>query len=338
MSPLSTYHEAGHPFRKRRSGGRDGFTLIEMMVGLVLGVIVLFALVTLFVNNSRMRGKSTRRPSRSRTAATRWTCSATTCISAGYYGDAVPQQGYTVATATHPERLRHRCGRPPVRRPLRPPCNGPCRYSVSPAAMRCRPACRRPRAGRRRARTFWSCGERAPCRPPAALTATKVYVQASGCKTKLEQHKDFVVDVGANAGTFVLNKRGCATAADIYEFQTRIYYVSNETIPTLRLLTISRHVVDQRAAGPGHRRPAVRVWTRQRRQRWRAGRFPQMPVHGRSVRRRRLGQHDGSSGQSSCPQPRDRRSATPIPRPTRWAPESLSARSTTTTNGMRTRP
>jgi len=35
--------------------GTRGFTLIELMVGLVLGVIVLFALVTLFVNNSRMR-------------------------------------------------------------------------------------------------------------------------------------------------------------------------------------------------------------------------------------------------------------------------------------------
>ena len=32
-----------------------GFTLVELMIGLVLGIIVLFALVTLFVNNSRMR-------------------------------------------------------------------------------------------------------------------------------------------------------------------------------------------------------------------------------------------------------------------------------------------
>src|SRR4029077_5746591 len=60
-----------------------------------------------------------------------------------------------------------------------------------------------------------------------------------GCKTELEQHKDFAVDRGSNTGTFALTKKGCATAADIYEFQTRIIYVSNETIPTLRLLTIS---------------------------------------------------------------------------------------------------
>src|SRR3954449_3784790 len=32
-----------------------GFTLIELLVGLTLGVLVLFALVTLFVNSSRMR-------------------------------------------------------------------------------------------------------------------------------------------------------------------------------------------------------------------------------------------------------------------------------------------
>ena len=46
-----------------------------------------------------------------------------------------------------------------------------------------------------------------------ALTATKVYLQATGCNTELEQHKDFVVDLGANAGTFVRTKKGCATAA-----------------------------------------------------------------------------------------------------------------------------
>jgi type IV pilus assembly protein PilW len=72
-----------------------------------------------------------------------------------------------------------------------------------------------------------------------ALTATKVYLQATSCKTELEQHKDFVVDLGANAGTFTRTKKGCATASEIYAFETRIYYVSNETIPTLRLLTIS---------------------------------------------------------------------------------------------------
>jgi type IV pilus assembly protein PilW len=66
-------------------------------------------------------------------------------------------------------------------------------------------------------------------------------LQAAGCKTDLEQHKDFVIDVGANPAAFVRMKRGCSAAspAAIYEFQTRIYYVSNESIPTLRLLTLS---------------------------------------------------------------------------------------------------
>jgi type IV pilus assembly protein PilW len=73
------------------------------------------------------------------------------------------------------------------------------------------------------------------------LTAAKVYLQGTACQNELEQHKDFTVDVGANAGAFVLMKKACSALApaDVYEFQTRIYYVSNETIPTLRLLTIS---------------------------------------------------------------------------------------------------
>jgi len=102
------------------------------------------------------------------------------------------------------------------------------------------PTCVSSAAGGQKAGTDILVVRRTRTRPTtAALTATKVYVQGTGCKTNLEQHKDFVVDLGSNAGTFALTAKGCAIAADIYEFQTRIYYVSNETIPTLRLLTIS---------------------------------------------------------------------------------------------------
>jgi type IV pilus assembly protein PilW len=72
-----------------------------------------------------------------------------------------------------------------------------------------------------------------------ALVGTSIYVQASGCNAELQQHKDFAIGPGSGAGTFALHLRGCVNAAEVYEFQTRIYYVSDETIPTLRLITLS---------------------------------------------------------------------------------------------------
>jgi type IV pilus assembly protein PilW len=73
----------------------------------------------------------------------------------------------------------------------------------------------------------------------ASLDANKIYVQASGCNDELKQHKDFARGLGSPSSTFALHKKGCAAVSDIYEFETRIYYVSDETIPTLRLLTLS---------------------------------------------------------------------------------------------------
>ena len=71
----------------------------------------------------------------------------------------------------------------------------------------------------------------------AALVAGEIYVQASGCATELMQHKDFTVAV--DSGPFALQKKGCAVAGDIYRMETHVYYISNETVPTLRLLTLS---------------------------------------------------------------------------------------------------
>ncbi len=219
--------------------GSRGFTLIELLVGLTLGVLVLFALVTLFVNNSRMRREVDQASQQIENGRYALDLLRDDLHLAGYYGDVVPQQGFAAATATIPSRLRDRRGRVSSSLPRRPHCNGRFRYSELPGEMRCPPAFRRRREDRRPVRTSWSCGAPAAMPTTGALTATKVYLQATGCKTELEQHKDFVVDVGANAGTFARTKKGCATAADIYAFETRIYYVSNETIPTLRLLTIS---------------------------------------------------------------------------------------------------
>ena len=214
-----------------------GFTLVELMIGLLLGVIVLFALVTLFVNNSRMRREIDQASQQIENGRYALDLLRDDLHLSGYYGNAVPQQGYMVATATLPSECATTVAglqfvAPPAALQWPVPVFGI-------AAGDTVPACVSAATGGHKAGTDILVVRRTSTVPSAALTGTKIYVQASGCKTELEQHKDFVVDTGANAGTFVRNKRSCAAVADIYELQTRIYYISNETIPTLRLLTIS---------------------------------------------------------------------------------------------------
>ncbi len=222
-----------------RPGARPGgFTLIEMMVGMALGVIVLFALVTLFVNNSRMRRETDQASQQIENGRYALDLLRDDLHLAGYYGDSVPQLGYTVATATIPSICATTIAglqfvAPPAALQWPVPLFG---IAGGDAV----PACVSSATGGQKAGTDILVVRRTSTLPTTGgLTATKVYIQATGCKTDLDQHKDFAIDVGANAGTFTKTKKDCTTAADIYELQTRIYYVSNETIPTLRMLTIS---------------------------------------------------------------------------------------------------
>jgi type IV pilus assembly protein PilW len=214
-----------------------GFTLIEMMIGLVLGTIVLFALVTLFANSSRMRREIDQASQQIENGRYALDLIRDDLHLSGYYGDAVPQRGYTVATATLPSVCATTVAGLQF---VAPPAALQWPVGVfGVAAGDAVPACVSGATGGFKAGTDILVVRRTSTVPTAALTATKVYVQASGCETELEQHKDFVIDTGANAATFVRKKRGCTNVAGIYELQTRIYYISNETIPTLRLLTIS---------------------------------------------------------------------------------------------------
>jgi type IV pilus assembly protein PilW len=226
------------PIESQRSGKPRGFTLIELMVGMTLGVIVLFALVTLFVNNSRMRRETDQASQQIENGRYALDLLRDDLHLSGYYGDSVPQTGYTVATATIPNVCATTVAglqfvAPPAALQWPVPM-----FGISGGDTV--PTCVSSATGGQKAGTDILVVRRTSTLPMAGgLTAGKVYVQATGCKTDLDQHKDFVLDTGANAASFTRTKKDCATAADIYEFQTRIYYVSNETIPTLRVLTLS---------------------------------------------------------------------------------------------------
>lgn len=224
--------------RQRPGTKPSGFTLIELMVGMALGVIVLFALITLFVNNSRMRRETDQASQQIENGRYALDLLRDDLHLAGYYGDAVPQRGYSVATGTIPDICATDIAG--------------LQFAAPPAALQwpvpvfgitggdAVPTCVSSATGGQKAGTDILVVRRTSTLPTTGgLTATKIYIQATGCKTDLDQHKDFVVDLGSNPGAFARTKKNCATSADIYELQTRIYYVSDETIPTLRVLTIS---------------------------------------------------------------------------------------------------
>jgi type IV pilus assembly protein PilW len=222
-----------------------GFTLIELMVGLLLSGIILFALVTLFGNNSRMRNEIDRATQQIENGRYALDLIRDDLHLAGYYGDVVPQSGFTTATAyvpTNADLCDTTAGTvltslhfnlSPLQWPV--PVFGIAGGDTVPACVSGYPGVNF------KAGTDILVVRRTSTLPTASgsLVAGQVYLQASGCNTELQQHKDFARGLGSPTSAFNLQKKGCAAASDIYPFQTRIYYVSNETIPTLRLITLS---------------------------------------------------------------------------------------------------
>jgi type IV pilus assembly protein PilW len=219
------------------SSGARGFTLVELMVGLALSSIVLFALVALFGNNSRVRNQIDRAAQQIENGRYALELMRDDLHLAGYYGSVVPQASYQPATAVAPTIVELCSSALASLHFTRSPLQWPVPvYGI--AAGDPVPACVSSATGGQKAGTDILVVRRTRTLPAAAQVANEIYIQGSGCGTELLQKKDFVVDVGG-AGTFVLNKQGCAALSDVYRVETRIYYVSNETVPTLRLLTLS---------------------------------------------------------------------------------------------------
>lgn len=214
---------------------QHGFSLVELMVGLVLSLIVMFALTVLFANNSRTRAQldqSTQQIENGRYALDQL---RDDLHLAGYYGDVAPQQGFIPTSATIPDVCASAVADiafnlSPLQWPV--PVFGIAGVDTDPSCVT---------SPGRKSGTDILVVRRTKTAPTAfgLMNAARIYLQASGCKDELTQHKDFGRALGTGAGAFPLQKKGCTAAADAYEFQTRIYYVSDETIPTLRVLTIS---------------------------------------------------------------------------------------------------
>lgn len=211
-----------------------GYTIIELMVSITIGLIILAALVTLFAGNSRERGEIERANEQTENGRYALQTISDDLRDAGYLASFNPG---TVAgpnpQLTVPAVLPNVCATdlPTLTAAMSMPVQG---YHTPGAA----PACLldwTPGTDILVVRRASTCAVgTAGCDP---LVAGDVYLQASGCNTELTVGTYFAFDT--NIGNLNLHQKDCATAALIYQFRTHIYFIANDDkagdgIPTLK--------------------------------------------------------------------------------------------------------
>jgi type IV pilus assembly protein PilW len=223
--------------RPDRPTRQCGYTIIELMVAITLGLIVLAALVTLFAGNSRQRGEIERANQQTENGRYALEVIGDDLRDAGYLATFNPG---TVA-GPNPQLI--------IPAVLPDPCatdKGTLNSAMVLAVQgfdngNNAPACVAAadlRAGTdilvvRRASTC-SVGT-ANCDPQAPGTA---YLQAAGCNTQLNAGSYYVLDF--NVANLTLLQKDCATAAPLYQYRTHIYFVANDDQPGDGIPTLKR--------------------------------------------------------------------------------------------------
>lgn len=211
-----------------------GYTIVELMVSITIGLIILAALVTLFAGNSRERGEIERANQQTENGRYALQMLSDDLRDAGYLasfnpGTVVAPNPQLVVPAAPPNVCATDLAT------LTGAMSMPIQGFYQPASA---PACLTDwSAGTdilvvRRAST---CAVTTPgCDPPVA---GDVYLQVSGCSTELGAGNFYAFD--SNLGNLTLTQKDCATPASTYQFRTHIYYIANndkagDLIPTLK--------------------------------------------------------------------------------------------------------
>jgi len=217
----------GHTARPGRAGAR-GFSLVELMVALVVGLILVAGLATLFANSSQSShelDKSIRQIENGRYAVDLLSEDLSV---AGFYGE-VPTTGLAMNTATACATAIADLGWDDAAAAAPVPLTG--FTSAQSAALACLPNRMSGSVAlvtRRLDTTAVATG---------SVTAGVTYVQSSRCNTDPSTTR-FIV--GSAAGDFTLRTLDCSAINAVRRYVQRIYYVAacNEcgidNIPTLK--------------------------------------------------------------------------------------------------------
>ena len=212
-----------------------GYSLVELMVSITIGLIVLAALVTLFAGNSRERGEIERANQQTENGRYALEVIGDDLRDAGYLATFDPG---TVAgpnpQLTIPGALPNACATdvPTLNSAMVLAVQGYDNGNNAPACVADL------RAGTdilvvRRASTC-SVGT-ANCDPQVAGDA---YLQAAGCNAQLTAGNYYVLDT--NVANLNLLQKDCATAAPLYQYRTHIYFVANDDKPGDGIPTLKR--------------------------------------------------------------------------------------------------
>jgi len=212
-----------------------GYTLVEVMVSITIGLIVLAALVTLFAGNSRQRAEIERANEQTENGRYALQLLSEDLRDAGYLASFNPG---TVA-GPNPQLVI------PATLPNACATDVPTLNSAMPLAVQGyyqganAPGCLADlRAGTdimvvRRASTC-AVGS-AGCDPQVAGDA---YLQASGCATEFTAATYYVLD--SNVLSLNLHQKDCVTVALLYQYRTHIYFVANDDKPGDGIPTLKR--------------------------------------------------------------------------------------------------
>jgi type IV pilus assembly protein PilW len=214
----------------------SGYTLIELMVSITIGLIILAALVSLFAGNSRERGEIER--ANQQTENGRYALQVLTddLRDAGYLasynpGTVAGPNPQLVVPATLPDPCATDV--PTLTSALGLAVQG---YDNGNNAPACLPADLRAGTDILVVRRASTCAVgTAGCDPQVA---GDVYLQASGCATEIAAGTYY--SVGSNIGALNLHQKDCATAALLYQFRTHIYFIANDDKPGDAIPTLKR--------------------------------------------------------------------------------------------------
>lgn len=237
------------PAASMRTRAQRGFTLVEMMIAVGLGLIVLAALTTFFVQTSQNRTELDRNSRQIENGRYALDQVREELMLAGFYSD-VFAPGPPATTWTTPAA----CQTDPTAMGWLPgPYSGLTATNIPvpifgyPTGVNA-PSC----VGNYKVGTDILVVRRFNTEPttPGFQKANQVYVQQAECPTEMTSNSATPFLQGLGTATFNLHKLDCATLADLWRYREAVYYIrtcsicGSDNIPTLVRLELDSGVTN----------------------------------------------------------------------------------------------
>lgn len=220
---------------------QKGYTIIELMVSITIGMMIMAALVTLFAGNSRQRGEIERANEQTENGRYALQVLGDDLREAGFLASYNPG---TVAAPNPqliiPTNLPNPCstGVLALNTAMAMAVQG---YDNGTNAPACLPADLLPGTDILVVRRASTCI--AGTNGCDAQVAGDAYLQASGCSTELTAGNYYVLDT--SAANLTLHTNGCTTTAGLYQYRTHIYFIASEDKPGDGIPTLKRAELGQ---------------------------------------------------------------------------------------------